>query len=156
MVASVDILSFEVERQAYGIPASSVIEIVRAVTVRPLPRAPDIIEGVFDLRGRIVPVIDFRARFGLPRRPIALFEHLVVALAGERVVALRADRAVGLLALPPAAIAEVRALLPTAERVTGIASLPDGLLFIHDLSGFLSAAEGVALDGALAEADAGA
>lgn len=54
----VEVARFEVHGQLYGIDVQQIREIVRAQTVTPLPRAPGLIEGVIDLRGVIVPVVD--------------------------------------------------------------------------------------------------
>ena len=63
-----EVLVFEVEGQRYGLPTADVRELVRAVTITPLPNAPAVIEGVVNVRGRVLPVLDMRARFRLPAR----------------------------------------------------------------------------------------
>src|SRR5437870_13646015 len=88
-----EILVFEVGGQRYGLPAAEVREILRAVAIVPLPRAPAIIEGIINIRGTVVPVLDLRTRFRLPAKPVEPADHLVVAWAGERLVAVRVDRA---------------------------------------------------------------
>ena len=92
-VATTELLKFELGRQLFGIPLRDVSEVVRAVSVAPLPKAPPIIEGVINLRGTIIPVLDIRARFKLPPKGIGPSDHLVVARAKDRVVAVRVDRA---------------------------------------------------------------
>lgn len=144
-----DILVFEIAGQRYGLAASAVRELVRAVSIVPLPKAPAIIEGVIDVRGTLVPVLDLRARFRLPARPVEPGDHLVLAEAGPRVVALRADRALGLARLQPGGVQDLVTVVPGAEYVAGVARLDDGLVLIHDLAKFLSQAEGAALDAAL-------
>jgi purine-binding chemotaxis protein CheW len=56
--ATLELACFEVQGQSYGVDVQQVREIVRAQTVTPLPRAPGLIEGVIDLRGSIIPVVD--------------------------------------------------------------------------------------------------
>ena len=90
---SLEVVVFEVGGQQFGLPASDVRELQRAATVTPLPRAPAVVEGVVNLRGTVVPVLDIRARFRLPPKPMQHTDHFVVAAAGERLVALRVDRA---------------------------------------------------------------
>jgi hypothetical protein len=58
-----DIVVFEVGGQVYALPALDVHELIRAVAIVPLPRAPAIVEGIINLRGKIVPVLDIRSRF---------------------------------------------------------------------------------------------
>ena len=118
----------------------------------PLPRGPAIVEGVINLRGRVVPVLDIRARFGLPAKPLECSDHFVVADTEERLVALRVDRAIDLVGLDSADVEDVRGLIPGADYVSWVAKLPHNLVLIHDLRTFLSRAESAALAGALSEA----
>ena len=60
-----ELLDFEVGGQHYGLPSSDIKEILPAVTLVPLPKAPAIVEGIVNVRGTAVPVLDIRARFGL-------------------------------------------------------------------------------------------
>ena len=54
-----------------GLVGAEVQQVVRAVTIAPLPRAPAIVEGVINLRGALIPVLDIRARFDLPAKKLA-------------------------------------------------------------------------------------
>ncbi|MCL5096125.1 MAG: chemotaxis protein CheW [Candidatus Omnitrophica bacterium] len=58
-------LSFVLGPETYAIPVLKVVEIIRTLPITTVPRMPDYIKGVFNLRGKIVPAIDLRARFGL-------------------------------------------------------------------------------------------
>jgi len=58
-------LSVLVQHESYGIPAIKVREIIRFQKITPLPQLPDFIKGVINLRGRLVPVLDLRLKFGL-------------------------------------------------------------------------------------------
>jgi purine-binding chemotaxis protein CheW len=145
----VETLIFAIGRQRYGLPASDVRELLRAVTIVPLPKAPAIVEGVIDVRGRLAPVLDIRTRFRLPPKPLEHTDHFIVAVAGDRMVALRADRALELARLDAHDIADAATLGPGVEYVAGIARLADGLVLIHDLRSFLSETEAATLDAAL-------
>lgn len=147
-----EVLVFEIEGQRVALASSGVLEITRAVTVTPLPHAPAIVEGIINLRGSVVPVLDVRSRFGFPaRRPVAA-DHFIVAMAGPRRVVLRVDRALDLARIPASAIMDVGSI-PGGKHVAGVAKTEDGLVLIHDLGTFLSDAEGGALDGAIAVAE---
>jgi purine-binding chemotaxis protein CheW len=124
------------------------------VAIAPLPKAPPIVEGVINLRGTLVPVLDLRQRFGLPSVPVAPEQHLVIARTGHRVVALRVDRALGFVDVEERAIVPPERVAPGAEHVAGIAKLPDGLLVIHDLDRFLSLEEARQVDAAIGDAAA--
>ena len=144
-----EVLVFEVAGQRYGLPTACVRELVRAVSITPLPGAPGVIEGVVDVRGRVLPVLDVRARFRLPVKPLDPSDHFIVASAGARGVILRVDRATHLALVDEAAVQPPQTLGPGATYVAGAARLDDGLLLIHDLTTFLSAAEAESLDEAL-------
>ncbi|HEU0052651.1 MAG TPA: chemotaxis protein CheW, partial [Longimicrobium sp.] len=103
-----EILVFEVEGERYALDTGTVREVVRAVAVSRLPGAPPIVLGVIDVRGILVPVLDLRARFGLPPRAVDPAEHFVIAEAGERAVALRVDRTVGIAEVDDASVAAPR------------------------------------------------
>jgi purine-binding chemotaxis protein CheW len=151
-----EVLIFELGGQRYGLPSAVVRELVRAVTIVSLPKAPAIVEGVIDVRGSVIPVLDIRERFGLPPKPLEHTDHFVVARAGaSRLVAIRADRALDLVRLDAAQIEDVTASVRGVEHVAGVAKLPDGLVIIHDLETFLSSAEAAALAAAMTAAAQG-
>jgi purine-binding chemotaxis protein CheW len=151
----IDVLVFEVGGQTYGLAAPDVREIVRAAAIVPLPRAPAIVEGVINVRGRVVPVLDIRQRFRLPTRKLAPTDHFILAFAGDYVVALRADRVVELRKFRGAEIDDAATVLPYSEYVAGVAKLPGGLVLLHDIRTFLSQGEAAALAAPLAAAAAG-
>ena len=154
-MSAVEVLLFEVGGERWALEAARVREVVRAVAVSRLPAAPPVVLGVVVVRGELVPVLDFRARVGLPSAPLDPAEHFVIADAGGRTVAVRTDRAVGLAQVPDAGVADPRAAVPGVEHVSGVARLADGVALVHDLSTFLSAAEAASLDAVLAaEAEA--
>jgi purine-binding chemotaxis protein CheW len=148
------LVTFEVAGNRYALPAAGVRELLRAVLPSPLPKAVPFVEGVIDVRGTIVPVVEIRSRFGLPPKALAPSDHLILSDAGDRVVALRVDRVLDLVELDTADVTSVERQVPTARHIEGVARLPEGLAVIYDLSTFLSAAERDALDLAIREARA--
>jgi len=137
-----------------AVPLSTVQTVTRAVAVTALPKAPAVVDGVIDLHGKLVPVLDVRSRFGLAPRALSPTEHFLIASAGKRTVALRADRALEVMQIPCEQIERIDGVVANTDYVAGVAKLADGLVLIHDLETFLSAAEAKALDGAI-EAAAG-
>lgn len=142
------LLVFTLGSVRLALRTAAVLEIVRAVHIERLPKAPTIVEGVVNVRGAIVPVLDIRARFGIPPATLHQDQHFIVARTRSRRVALRVDRAVDLLEVRPEDI-EPASAVPGAEYVAGIARLPDGVLVIHDLDACLSLDESGAIDQAL-------
>ncbi|RKG99080.1 purine-binding chemotaxis protein CheW [Corallococcus sp. CA053C] len=144
-----EVLLFTLERQRYGLPVEDVRELVRAARLTPLPQAPDVVEGLLNLRGELLPVLDLRRRFRHAARPLSPMDHFIVAHAGPRPVALRVDRAEGLHVIAANEWDDSPRELPGVGYVAGVAKLPDGLVLVHDLRSFLSEAEALQLDTAL-------
>jgi purine-binding chemotaxis protein CheW len=147
---AMDLVVFEIGGLRYALPAADVGEIVRAVRIVPLPGAPAIVEGVIDVRGRVVPVLDIRQRFERPAKALAHTDHLVLASVGSRLVAIRVDRALDVVRVEGDTVEDTAALPPCAAHLSGVARLPDGLVLIHDLRTFLQDAETASLDDAVA------
>lgn len=149
-------LVFALADRRFGLPLEAVREVLRAVWISPLPGAPAMVEGVFDLRGRAVPVLDLRARLGVPVPSLDPAEQMVVASVEARTVAFRVDRVEGITSVPAEAVASAAALAPGASRIDRVASDAAGIVFVHDPSTFLSAAEEGDLERALGVAARGA
>lgn len=133
-----------------ALPLPFVERVARAVHLTLLPTAPDIVSGVVNVAGRVIPVIDMRGRFRLPEREIALTDRLVVAHARLRPVALVADAVHGIFEYAEPDIVGADAILPGLEYVDGVVKLDDGLILIHNLDRFLSLEEAASLDRAMA------
>jgi purine-binding chemotaxis protein CheW len=95
-----EILIFTVDDRRYGLSTACVQELVRAVRLVPVPHPVDGIEGVIDLHGQIVPVIDLRS-LGLEAKAPHPTEHLIIVRTEARLVAIRADRATEVRQIEP-------------------------------------------------------
>jgi purine-binding chemotaxis protein CheW len=143
---------FTLGDQRYALPLSTVERVVRVVEVTPLPQAPDIVLGVVNVQGRVIPVVNPRRRFRLPERGIALTDQLVIAHTTRRPVALVVDAVTGVLEYSGREAVGARDIVPGMEYVEGVVKLADGLVLIHDLDRFLSLDEVTALDRAIESA----
>ena len=84
------IVGFKVGRETYGVPITSLREIVRVPEITAVPDAPDYVEGVINLRGKIVSVLDLRKRLG--EVSVAPSKRNRILVVEHRATALRADR----------------------------------------------------------------
>ena len=96
---NIEILVFDIDGQHFGIRSADVVQVLRAASLSSLPQAPESIEGVLNLRGCLVPVLDTRRLLGLPAKEMQHTDHLIVVAAGSRMVTLRADHATNLVHL---------------------------------------------------------
>jgi purine-binding chemotaxis protein CheW len=146
------LLAFMLGEQRYALRLTTVQRAVRTVEITPLPKAPEVVLGVIDSRGEIIPVMSMRKRFGLAEPETRLTDQLIVAKAGPRNVALLVTSVSGVVEEASEEITEAKKIVPDAQYVEGITRLGGGILFIHDLDRFLSGKEEQQLDGVLAEA----
>lgn len=105
---------FELAGTTYAVHSRSVQQMEMVERVTPVPNAPSFVEGVVFSRGKVVPALNLRRRFGLDRIPIDLRTRLIVVGANGRSVGLLVDTAREFLTIPPEAIK------PPPEAVTGL------------------------------------
>ena len=142
------LVSFCIENEEFGIDILNVQEIIRPVDITRVPNAPGFVEGVINLRGRIIPVIDLRKRFGLVPRATDKHTRIVVVEMMDKVVGFMMDAVKEVLRVSPAVIepAPDLALGIDAHYIRGVAKLDDRLLILLDLEEVLSTEEEAALD----------
>jgi purine-binding chemotaxis protein CheW len=103
-----------------------------------LPGASPGTEGVINLRGVIVPVLDLRKRFGLPAKALDVADHFIVVRAKERLIALHVDRALELARLEAGALTEVETLGPQGEGSARVAKQGTGMILLHQVQDLLA------------------
>jgi purine-binding chemotaxis protein CheW len=145
------IVVFTLDEPRYALALSAVERVVRAMEITPLPKAPEIVLGVINAQGRIIPVMDVRARFRLPTRAVDCDDRFIIARTSRRSVALVVDGVVGIHALADGELVSALQALPFTEYLHGVAKLDDNLALIYDLEQFLSLDEEYVLDAALRE-----
>ena len=147
--ASVDLVVFAVEGQRHALPVPSVERVLWAVEVTRLPGAPDIVLGAINVRGRIVPVINTRRRFGVCERPIREGDHFIVARSLLRTLALAVDAVEGMVSVSQSQIVASKDIVPGLDDLEGILKLDDGMILVQDLDRLLSLDEEKALSKSL-------
>lgn len=132
---------FTLDEQQYALRLDAVERIVRAAAITPLPKAPDIILGILDIQGEVVPVIDMRARFRMPAREIRPVDQFIIARTRSLRVALLVDAAQGVVAEEAAGHIAQDDFVSGMEYLSGVTRSEEGLVLIHDLDSFLSLQE---------------
>src|ERR1019366_6927417 len=98
------IVGFRVGRATYGVPITSLHEIVRVPEITAMPDAPDYLEGVINLRGKIVSVVDLRKRFGQPSGALDRRNRILVVEHRGRLAGMIVDSASEVLKIPESEI----------------------------------------------------
>jgi purine-binding chemotaxis protein CheW len=147
------IVLFSLEELGYALYLSEVVKVERAVEITPLPKAPQVILGVINYHGKIIPVIDIRKLFRLPQRDIYLEDQFIIAQTSQRLVVLVVDSVNGVYDLEHHQVIVTEESFPFTEYLSGIATIEHGIVLITDLDKFLSLDEERVLDVALAEGE---
>jgi purine-binding chemotaxis protein CheW len=148
---STQLVVFKLDEQQYALPLATVERVVRVVEVTPLPKAPDIVLGVINLQGKIIPVMSMRTRFALPEAETSLSDQIIVADTATRTVGLLVSSVSGIIERTVEEVTVTEKIVPGAQYVEGITKTEDGILFIHDVDRFLSAREEQQLERLMAE-----
>ena len=139
---------FTLDQQRYAVPLPAVERTVRMVEITPVPHTPDIVLGVINARGRVLPVVDIRRRFGLPAREPRPSDQLLIAHTSKRAVALAVDAVNEVITLSGQEVVAGETILAHMGYISGAVKHPNGLILIHDLDEFLSLEEEQALHSA--------
>jgi purine-binding chemotaxis protein CheW len=148
----IQLVVFELGEERYGLDIATVYEIIRHQPITAVPQAPAFVEGVINLRGRIIPVVDLRDRFGMATGALTKASRIVVCDAAGTRVGLVVDGVSEVLMVPSDAIESTPdvAAGPDAGYLRGIAKLGERLIILLDLDGLFGAADADALAAAAA------
>jgi purine-binding chemotaxis protein CheW len=148
---SLQLVVFTLDEQRYALHLPTVERAIHMIEITPLPSAPEIVIGVVNIQGTVVPVLNIRKRFRLPEREPDLSDQLIIAHTAKRTVALVVDTVHDVIALPAGEPVAPESIMPKLEHVAGVVKLDDGMVFIHDLEVFLSLEEEKKLEAAINE-----
>ena len=135
---------FAIGSEEFGVEIGQVREIVRLVPITYLPKAPEFIEGVVNLRGQVLPVIDLAKRLGIPSHPRTESTRIVVIEVENNTVGMIVDSVSEVLRLPYEDVDEVPMLVDTEipeHYIRGVGKLKDRLLVLLDLDKILTPEE---------------
>jgi purine-binding chemotaxis protein CheW len=139
MEKDLQVVGFRIGNETFGVRIASVREIVRVPEITAVPSAPDTVEGVINLRGKIIPVMDLRKRFGhVDIQPDKKNRILVVELQ-NKLVGLIVNAASEVLKIPPSEIEAPGSVFAEGESsyVTGVGKLKGRLIILLDVSKLL-------------------
>lgn len=153
MDKGIQLVGFRIGRQTFALPISTVREIIRVREVTSIPDAPNYVEGVINLRGRIIPVIDLRKRFGAPVAEGDKKNRIVVVELEMRAIGLIVNSASEVLTFQPSEIEQPNNVFREGDLnyVTGVGKLKDRLVILLDVNRMLQCGQLDRLDAGLME-----
>ncbi|SHF34793.1 chemotaxis protein CheW [Desulforamulus putei] len=128
------IVVFQLAEQVYGIDINSVYEIIRMESITKIPRAPHFVEGVINLRGRIIPVIDLSVRFGLGQNQRTQASRIIIVEVSGQTIGMIVDSVQEVLRIPVSSIEPPPPVVNgiDAAYLRGIAILEERLIILLD------------------------
>lgn len=139
MEKELQIVGFRIGNETYGVRIGSVREIVRVPEITSVPSAPDLVEGVINLRGKIIPVMDLRKRFGSAAVQPDKKNRILVVELDNKLVGLIVSSASEVLKIPPSEIESPGSVFAEGESnyVTGVGKLKGRLIILLDIARLL-------------------
>src|ERR1700751_4935695 len=133
------IVGFRVGNETYGVPITALHEIVRVPEITAVPDAPEYMEGVINLRGKIVSVIDLRKRFGEEQATANRKNRILVVEHKGRLSGLIVDSASEVLKIPAGDVKASPKVLHESELhcVTGLGKYKGRLIVLLDMARLL-------------------
>jgi purine-binding chemotaxis protein CheW len=134
--ATEHLATFFLADEEYGVDVRLVQEIIRVTEITQVPRAPEYIRGVINLRGRIIPVVDLKRKLGLGAVELTRQSRIVVAKVDERAIGLLVDGASQVLRVPVSCIEQAPEEIgeSNASYIRGVAKLEARLIILVDLN----------------------
>ena len=137
--AELQLVVFKLGKEQYGIEIRSVREIIRMQEIRHIPRMPEFVEGVLNLRGNVIPVVDLRKRFGLTSIEITSDTRILVAEVEGREVGAIVDAVTEVMRIPANAIDDPSTFASGETGCfLGIAKLEGRLVVLLDIAWVLT------------------
>jgi len=145
------LILFTLGKGSYGIPIENVFEIKKMEDITVVPKAPKFIEGVINLRGNIIPVVDLRKRFGMEKIDFSKKTKIVIVEFGKRQFGLIVDSVAEVLTISSD---QIDSNLPSisglkSEFLEGIGKFETKLIIILDISKILQSKEDIKIDEAI-------
>jgi purine-binding chemotaxis protein CheW len=144
----VKVVCFELGKEEYGVDISQVQEIIRMVEITHVPRAPHFMEGVINLRGQLIPIIDLRTRFGMPRAEHTKSTRIVVTEIGNKKVGIIVDSVSEVINIPIEQVEDAPDMIAGVgtEYIQGVGKVGDRLIILLDLTMVMTGEEKAQLD----------
>lgn len=135
---------FTIEKQRFAVSHTAVERIIRAVEITPLPSAPEIIAGVVNVQGEVLPVVNMRKRLHLKEKEIDIDDKLIVLNTEKRTLIIIVDTVEAVI--PAEDIICAKDIVKNIDTIQGILKVNGNLTFICDIEKFLMKEEEEALE----------
>lgn len=134
------LVTFSIGDEEFGVDILKVQEIIRTMEITKVPRAPMFVEGVINLRGKVIPIIDLRRRFGLATKTHDSHTRIIVIEINGLIVGFVVDSVSEVLRIPVSTVEPPPPVVAglDSDYISGVGKLADRLLILLDLDKLLS------------------
>ena len=132
------LLIFSIDGKRYAIHLQAVERVVPAVEITPLAEGADIVTGVVNVKGRVIPVLNIRRKFRLKERGIELDDNIIIVKGSKWTLAFAVDSVEGVIERRVAEIIPAGKILPDMEYTEGVIKIHNDIVFLHDIDMALS------------------
>ncbi len=135
----IQLVTFRIGEEEFGVDILAVQEIIRMMQITMVPRAPEFIEGVINLRGKVIPVINMRTRFNKPALDQDSNTRIVVMELENKIVGFLVDGVSEVLRIPESTVEDPPPVVAGigSEYIRGIGKLDNRLLILLNLDNLL-------------------
>ncbi|WP_031385823.1 chemotaxis protein CheW [Desulfonatronum thiodismutans] len=143
------LVTFHIGEEEFGVEILKVQEIIRMMGITRVPKAPDFVEGVINLRGKVIPIIDLRTRFGMAAQDHDKHTRIIVIEINSVIIGFVVDSVSEVLRIPADTVEPPPPIISgiESEYIRGVGKLADRLLILLDLDSLLSKGEQGMLSG---------
>jgi purine-binding chemotaxis protein CheW len=136
----IQLVTFSIGEEEFGVDILKVQEIIRTMEITKVPRAQAFVEGVINLRGKVIPIIDLRRRFGLSSKTHDKHTRIIVIEINNMIVGFVVDSVSEVLRIPSGTVEPPPPVVAgvDSEYISGVGKLQDRLLILLDLDKLLS------------------
>lgn len=141
--AVTEFISFSIGEDQYGVAIMSVREIKGWSGVTHLPKQPDYVRGVLNLRGVMVPIIDLRCRFGQGLTEASAMHVVIIVQLAGKLVGILADRVLDIVSIGASKVQPVPRVTRSnqSDLLSGLVTIDDGMIALIDLEHLISVSE---------------
>ncbi|MGE5497941.1 MAG: chemotaxis protein CheW [Syntrophothermus sp.] len=143
------VVLFTIESRRFALRLDCVERVIRAAEITSLPKAPDIVMGIINIHGEVVPVVNIRRRFSLPERNISVNDQIIIITTPRRKFCFFADSVSGYAEISSEEVINEEKLWHGIELVEGVIRLEGELVLISGLNEFFQIEEESGLNDAL-------
>jgi purine-binding chemotaxis protein CheW len=142
-IKDIQVACFRLNDDLYAVDIMRIKEIIRPQKLTPLPQAPAFIEGIINLRGAVIPVVDLRTRFGMPPLELTAATRLLIVGMAAQTIGLVVDDVTEVITVPvkdikPPPLVSDRAI---SNHLLGVCLAGDGMVMLLDIDRLLTKSE---------------